>query len=294
MTEPSDSPPPAGAPVERRTAEELFAEVESEVGLPAHLTGEETAAAVTCVLQQRLTGGEARHLNQALPRPVRQRLQGCLRHQLERPETFDRAGFLARLALHLGVAEPVAEDLARAVCAVLGRWLPVTVVEHVASQLPADLRDLWTVAERPIGENPPEPIASAVFEEVRRNAALADDADERAAVVGVLCTLCQRLSRGEARDVIRELPPAIGSLVERCALHRDEPGEVFDREEFVHRVALHLGVPVPQAEQIARVVFTAVERFISPREVRDVASQLPHDLQSLWTGAAAAAGVPAP
>jgi uncharacterized protein (DUF2267 family) len=294
MTRSTDIAPPAGAPMEGRTAEELFAEVASEVGLPPHLTAEETAAAVVCVLHQRLTGGESRRLTEALPRVVRQRLQRCPRHRVARPQTFDRAGLLARLALHLEVAEPVAEDLARAVFAVIGRWLPVAVVEQVASQLPADLRELWPVAGPPTSANLPEPMASAIFGEVCRNAPLADDADERAAVAAVLCTLCQRLSGGEAREVVRELPPAIGALVQRCALHREEPAEEFDREEFDRRLALHLGVPVPQAERIARVVFTAVERFISPEEVRNVASQLPPDLRSVWTGGAAAAGVPAP
>jgi uncharacterized protein (DUF2267 family) len=275
-------------------AEEFFAEVESEVVLPPPLTGEEAVVAVLCVLQRRLTGGEARPLVQALPRPVRARVQSCPRHHVERAETFDGEGYRALLADHLRVSEDEAEDLARAVFAVMGRWLPLAVVQHMDSQVPLDLRGLWRAAFGATAEQLPElRIASAVLDEVRRNAPLPPETDEGEAVAAVLCTLFQRLDPGDADDLARELSPALGSLVEPCARHRGEPGEVFGREQFIGRVAQHLGVPADQAEQIALAVFTAIDRLLSPGGMQDLASQLPRDLQALWKDAAATSGVPA-
>jgi uncharacterized protein (DUF2267 family) len=70
--------------------------------------------------------------------------------------------------------------------------------------------------------------------------------------------------------------------VDVCARHRGERGEVFDRAEFLRRVAAHLNVSVPQAEEISRAVFAAVRRRLPSKEVGDVASQLPRELKELW------------
>ena len=49
--------------------------------------------------------------------------------------------------------------------------------------------------------------------------------------------LAQRLSGGEARDLVESLPEGLRARVDVCAGHRDERGEVFDRAEFLRRVA---------------------------------------------------------
>ena len=70
------------------------------------------------------------------------------------------------------------------------------------------------------------------------------------AAAAVLCVLAQRLSRGEARDL--------------------------------RRVAAHLDVSAPKAEEITRAVFTAVRQTLPVKEQQDVAGQLPWDLEQLW------------
>lgn len=108
------------------------------------------------------------------------------------------------------------------------------------------------------------------------------------ALSAVLCVLVQRLSGGEARDLVEALPAGLRPLVEPCARHRGEEGERFDRAEFLRRVAAHLHVTVAQAEAIARGVFAAVQRTLPAKKVHDVASQLPRDLEELWASASPA------
>jgi uncharacterized protein (DUF2267 family) len=102
------------------------------------------------------------------------------------------------------------------------------------------------------------------------------------AAAAVLCVLAQRLSGGEARDLVVTLPEGLRPRVQACARHRGERGEAFDYDEFLRRVAAHLDVSGPQAEDIARTVFAAVRRTLPVKEQQDVASQLPWDLEQLW------------
>ena len=66
------------------------------------------------------------------------------------------------------------------------------------------------------------------------------------------------------------------------ARHRGAPTGVFDRNEFLHRVGDHLVVSAQEAEGITRAVFAAVRMWLPARDVREVAVQLPDDLQDLW------------
>jgi uncharacterized protein (DUF2267 family) len=102
------------------------------------------------------------------------------------------------------------------------------------------------------------------------------------AAAAVLCVLAQRLSGGEARDLVVTLPEGLRPRVQACARHRGERGEAFDYDEFLRRVAAHLGVSAPKAEEITRTVFAAVRRTLPVKEQQDVAGQLPWDQEQLW------------
>jgi uncharacterized protein (DUF2267 family) len=102
------------------------------------------------------------------------------------------------------------------------------------------------------------------------------------AAMAVLCVLAQRLSGGEARDLVVTLPEGLRPRVQACTRHRGERGEAFDYDEFLRRVAAHLGVSAPKAEEITRTVFAAVRWTLPVKEQQDVASQLPWDLEQLW------------
>jgi len=100
-----------------------------------------------------------------------------------------------------------------------------------------------------------------------------------------MCALSERLSAGEVQDVLLSLPISIRALVDRCTLHRGEPGIVFGREGLVDRVAEHLAIEQADALPVISGVFATVKRILPWKEVNDITSQLPTDLRELWLAA---------
>jgi uncharacterized protein (DUF2267 family) len=87
---------------------------------------------------------------------------------------------------------------------------------------------------------------------------------------------------------VAALLKGLRAYVDSCVRYPLDQAEVFDRAEFLRRVAAHLHVTEPQAEAIARAVFPAVRRRLPSVEVHEVASQLPRDLKDLWMDAPSA------
>jgi uncharacterized protein (DUF2267 family) len=133
----------------------------------------------------------------------------------------------------------------------------------------------------------PGSAAASVEAEIEQQRVLPPGVRGTDAAAAVLCVLAQRLSGGEARDLILALPAGLLPGVEACARHRGARVEAFDYDEFLRRVAAHLEVSQPEAEEIARTVFAAVQRTLPVKERRDVASQLPWDLEQLWRSTSA-------
>jgi len=142
-------------------------------------------------------------------------------------------------------------------------------------------------------EYEPRPGESAGEEELRYRrflralgaAGLGNPERAEACAVAVLCTLEQRLTGPEARDLNFELPWALRDLLRRCELHPRARPEKIGRAEFLARVAEQLEVDEVQAEAITRTVFASARAMISEKEAGDVASQLPPDLEPLWAPA---------
>jgi uncharacterized protein (DUF2267 family) len=110
------------------------------------------------------------------------------------------------------------------------------------------------------------------------------------AVSAVLCVLAQRLTGGEAEDLVASLPKGLRPLLEGCVRYPLDRAEAFDHAEFLRRVAARLHVTGTQAEAITRTVFAAVRPRLPPVEVDDVASQLPRDLKNMWMDGPSAPG----
>jgi uncharacterized protein (DUF2267 family) len=93
-----------------------------------------------------------------------------------------------------------------------------------------------------------------------------------------LKTLAQRISRGEAEDIAAELPEEL-----RLSLRDGERPQIFDREEFLRRVAAREGGLIDEAtaERYVRAVFAALRRAVSAKEIHDALSQLPKDIQEM-------------
>jgi uncharacterized protein (DUF2267 family) len=262
----------------------LLRDVERGGPIPSTSSTEETARAVMCTLAERLTAGEAHEVLEHLPAAARPLFDRCMAHREGLPvERYDDAEFLRRVADHLGITPVHAEALSRAVFQAVHARLDAETIEHVAIQLPRGLKELW-LGTRPVGSPtpPPDETRRAVLAEIEEQATLPPGVTGVGALAEVLCLLTQRLSGGEARDLVLTLPASLRALVATCMLHRDERPTVFDKETFLRRLADHFGVSSVQAEQVARVVLRALRRVLPPKEVRDAESQLPADLADLW------------
>lgn len=147
------------------------------------------------------------------------------------------------------------------------------------------------MANRPYdAQYEPRPGESAGEEELRYQrflrsltaAGLGNAERAEACAVAVLCTLEQRLTGPEARDLNFELPWALRDLLRHCEIHPRARPEKIGRAEFLARVAEQLEVDEVQATAITRTVFARARTMISEKEASDVASQLPPDLAALW------------
>ena len=208
-------------------------------------------------------------------------------HRDGRPTAhFDLPELLSRVGEHLGVTPAHAELVCAAVFSAVRAELPEDVVVGVAAQLPHGMKRLWL--SPPLSA--PSLDASVAMDEGRR-AALRDvgryaelppQVSPAEAFSAVMCALSRRLSGGEARNVVLGLPVDLRPLVESCALHRGEHGEVFGRADFVRDVAGHLGVGDANAERVIREVLRATKRILPQNTIADVSSQLSVDLRELW------------
>jgi uncharacterized protein (DUF2267 family) len=113
------------------------------------------------------------------------------------------------------------------------------------------------------------------LEVVRQGGGLDADEAERAARA-TLTTLAERLSKGEARDLLEQLPAEMKPWV-----YTESPAERLNVDEFLRRVAEREGVDVETAERHARAVFFALGRAVSAKEIGDVADELPQDFEPL-------------
>ncbi len=117
--------------------------------LPPHVTPDAAFAAVMCCFARRLSGGETRHLVLGLPASLRAIIERCSVHR-ERPAIFGRDELIREVSDHLIITDP--DDTERILLEVLRsakRVLPQKTIAEIGSQLPADLRELWTKALPP-------------------------------------------------------------------------------------------------------------------------------------------------
>jgi uncharacterized protein (DUF2267 family) len=130
-------------PTERNVnpGEELLDAVRRGTPLPPNVSAEAAFSAVICTLSQHVTGGEALHLFSSLPREIHPLIARCTIHRGEAAASF---GYDELVANHLGVPRDDAENLTVAVIRAVTKRLPEQEVQHVASQLPPDIRELWS------------------------------------------------------------------------------------------------------------------------------------------------------
>lgn len=136
-------PRPTGQAREEELRYQRFLAALARDGLGTPERAERAAVAVLGLVEQRLSGPEARDLNEELPWGLRDLLRGRERHPRSRPERFGREELLARVAAELGVEAIEAERVARSVLQTARALLSEKEASDVASQLPKDMQDLW-------------------------------------------------------------------------------------------------------------------------------------------------------
>jgi uncharacterized protein (DUF2267 family) len=272
-------------------AARLYAEL-AEAGLPPGVSAKEALLSVVCVLERRL-GPEAEHLLATLPEPVRPLAETCPRHRRDPAEVFDRDGFLARVAAHLdgvnGAPEEAAELTTDTVFKVLHRWLPANEVDEVTNLLPVELRELW-LHSAPHGLAVEQsPVVADILQRLRVAAPLPPGKNEREVFVGVLCPLALCLGGDGTRGFASALPAGLAPAVVPCALHAGDALAGFELEEFLRRVATHLGTSPLGATSTSLAVFGAIKRVMSNEADRAAGRQLPQPLRAMWEAAPALA-----
>jgi len=128
--------------IDPREPHPILGEIERRVALPAGTTSAQAFAVVMGTLSRRLTLGEARHLVQALTRDVSPLIEPSLHDRAESPEPFGLDELLIRVSSELHTDQP--EVIVRTVVLAVERHLSARVFKHVRSQLPTDLRQIWT------------------------------------------------------------------------------------------------------------------------------------------------------
>lgn len=280
-----DERPRSSGQGEHESRDRFVLHVAAHAALPGDVTAVAAISAVMCALTERLTAGEAHKLLEAVPRGLRPLFERCVVHRAGPiARKIDRAEFLDRVARHLGVTPAHAELVCSAVFDAVSAELSPKLIDDVAHQLPHGLQELWLSARGLPGPARvvTEETARELLSEIERGVELPAGATVEGAFASVMCALCDRISGGEARDVLLSLPESLRPLLSQCVSRRAEPAVVFDRAELLQKIATHLGTEPSAAESIARVVFRAVRRVLPEKEVRDVASQLPVDLIDLW------------
>ena len=263
----------------------FLAAIEDDAALPPFVHAGDAAVATTRALLDRLTPGQAHILLASLPTDVRHQLESASLGREGRPTlTGGRAELFDHVGNDLGVAPASAELIVSAVFRALQQLLPLDVTEHVAQQLPHDLRHLW-LSPAPAGTEDITgdlDLLRQVLDDIERSGALPVRISARDAFSSVMCLFEQRLSGGDARDLLLGLPRALRPFVERCMLDRREEPTMFGLDELTANVAQDLGVELPEAEAIVAAVIAAVTRALPQEEIDRVASQLPRDIRAVW------------
>lgn len=101
---------------------------------------EQVAASVLCALEQRLLGGQVKHLESQLPARLRELLVRCAKHEGPPPEKFGREELVQMVADDLLAQPEQAERLIRATCEVLATHVSEGEIDNVVEELPEDIR----------------------------------------------------------------------------------------------------------------------------------------------------------
>lgn len=135
----------------------------------------------------------------------------------------------------------------------------------------------------PVSSRAHAPAAERFLGSISADAALPPDVPPALAAVVVTGALFERLTAGQAHDLLRALPLDVQPLLEPSYARREgRPVRQFGRAELLDRVGEALAMPPIAAELVVSAVFQALCSALPDEEIAHVTQQLPHDLQELW------------
>lgn len=280
--------PTSGADEVASTPARFLDDVAAHAPLPSHVPAVEAAVAVLSALLRRLTPGQAHRLVDSMPEALGPYFENVLQERDGKPVArLGRAELVAELGVRLSVTPATAESVASAVFAALRALVPQDVQANVAAQLPHDLQGLWLrggpAVSLEAGETDHE-ARHRFLETLGSLTTLPDGVTADDVFSAVMCAFAQRLSGGEAEDLLLGLPRTLRPLVTRCFRHPERQVETFGVDTLVARVAEHLQTSPQRARELVTAVFGAVRAVLPADQVQDAASQLPPDLRDLWSG----------
>ncbi len=139
----SYEPRPAEQARDNELRYQRFLAALERAGLGSRERAEQAAVTVLCAIERRITGPEARELNEELPWALRDLLRRCELHPRSKPERFGREELIARISEALLLDAADSERVIRTVLQTARGLLSEKEASDVASQLPRDLQDLW-------------------------------------------------------------------------------------------------------------------------------------------------------
>jgi uncharacterized protein (DUF2267 family) len=268
-----------------KATREILRLVDTQGELPAKVTPADAIAAVMCVLSERLSGGESRHMLEEIPPALQRLLHHCGLHP-ERAEPFEFETFLHRLSRHLDIDMGEAESVANDVFAAVKYHLSPAEIAHIRRQLPKDFGDFWNASlpgrKRGSAGSSLAPGPAGFIREVEYRVVLPDHVTAADAAAAVTCALVQRISSEKAGISLVEVPPQMRLLMLPCTIHPELPEDKLDTEGFVRRVARHLNLEEPDAEEISRRVIVVLKEQLPPDEIEYIGDRLQGDLAELW------------
>jgi uncharacterized protein (DUF2267 family) len=104
---------------------------------------------------------------------------------------------------------------------------------------------------------------------LEERAGIADRDEAARTAVVVLQALADRLTGGEADDLLAQLPEPLKSTI-----NVTEAADPMKPDEFVDRIARELQLPEEEARDRVRAVFGVLREAVTPGEFEDVLSQL--------------------
>jgi uncharacterized protein (DUF2267 family) len=104
---------------------------------------------------------------------------------------------------------------------------------------------------------------------IQQRMGVPDRDDAEATAVSVLQALADRLTGGEADDLLAQLPEPLKKAIDVTA-----EADPMRYDQFVERIALELDLPEDEARERVRAVFSVLREAVTPGEFDDVFAQL--------------------